>query len=221
MGTNLDNMSASNNMRETERTIGNIQTEPTKECVIAQEGIEKYIEKPCIEACRRLWDLNIVTYESSGNEHGGWIAIPKDGLSEENSIRLKEAMSIGIDGYSDEISYKEYSGIEVSSAGNEDEVSSKLLELTTLFEMQDIKEGVYTREGFLVLGCNCCSNLIEGDGTINRTFDPKKMTKSFEEYVAEKAAIYIPEEGRVYLNDYYLQKHKNYLKYLAETKPTS
>jgi hypothetical protein len=102
----LNNFSQIN--MKTENIIGNIQAPPLMEYVIAEEGIEKYIESPCIKACQQLWKLNISTLESSGNNNGGWIAISFNSLSEENKRILNDYINRDIEGYSDEISGKNY-----------------------------------------------------------------------------------------------------------------
>jgi hypothetical protein len=187
----MDKEPAYKKQLQTESIVGNIQREPTIEYTIAQEGIEKYIETPCIEACKKLWDLNITTFESSGTDRGGWIAIYESKLSEENKRRLEEYIEAGIEGYSDEITGKEFSGIEVLNVNSEYEVSSKLLDLTNIFEMQDVKDGVYTKEVYLSLECGCANYSIENNGNIAIEFDPKRMEKTFEEYLfRQKSDIY-------------------------------
>lgn len=194
-----------------------IQRPPTKEYCIVEEGIEKYIEELCIEACKKLWVLNIATLESSGDQRRGWIALDRCSLNDANLQRLKEAVENDVDGYSDHVSYKGYVGIVVRDARSAQEVSDRLLDLVGIFEMQDTLVGVYDKEGFLTSECDCrVFDHMEKDGTFVFVFDPSKMNKSFEEYIKEKGAVYDVGEDKVYLNDYYYQKHQNYLKYKAE-----
>jgi hypothetical protein len=203
---------------QTEKIIGNINKEPLSEHVIVNDGIEKYIEVPCLEACLKLWSLNITTFESSGNNRGGWIAISYNMLSEENKSIFMNMIKNNIDGYSREISYKGYDGIYVLGTISEEEVSSRLLELASVFQMQDIKYGVMSVEDYFMKVCNCANYQVLSDGTIELSFAKEKMVKSFDKYLLENGGIYSEEENKVYLNSYYYNKHLNYLNSLKETR---
>ncbi len=69
--------------------------------------------------------------------------------------------------------------------------------------------------------CNC--EKVEGlteykKQDVQVVFDIKKMDKSFKEYLKDSGyeKFYIPEEHRIYLNEYYYNAHQNYMKYKIE-----
>ena len=67
-----------------------------------------------------------------------------------------------------------------------------------------------------VCDCEKVEGMKENSENLNIkiVFDENKMEKTFEEYLKEKnfEHLYLKEEDRIYLDQYYLDAHKNYLK---------
>jgi transcriptional regulator of heat shock response len=61
---------------------------------LTSENLQDFIEEPCLDACRRLYNLNIETTMSSANKKDvgsyGYINIALDSLSEENQQIILE-----------------------------------------------------------------------------------------------------------------------------------
>lgn len=201
-----------------------------------EQNPEQYVIPECLDACRILWAKNIFTGMCSNNQDDGntWIAIEK--LSEKNSKILDEIKKLGYVSF-----YRSWEQLIVNDEG---EKAKELLErLASQFEIQDIPYGYDSIEDFLVdigiskevpnpifvkkdTGAMSETDRIEymfspqSSETIT-VYDATKLQKPIQEYVEEngKSQLYLPDEGRVYDSDYYLQKHNNYLQHLAEETP--
>lgn len=182
---------------------------------ILKEGIEKHVNELCIDTCQDLWKKNIYTKEIKVDENK--IEIILDKLNEENvSIFGKRAEK-------NENKYilnenNEYT-IQVQRTNKTDgAIKSELKNSIKYFFIQDIETGFLDKKKFLMNVCDCekVEGMKENSENLNIkiVFDESKMEKTFEEYLKEKnyEHLYLKEEDRVYLDEYYLNAHKNYLK---------
>lgn len=193
------------------------------------EQPEVFIEKGCLDACKALWDLNITTRESNGWEKNAYIVLGQ--LSDENMEIFKELAK------QDPEHYEIQEEVEMAVKNGRGKVDlDKLMknqlgakfgnccvlkskngvissDLIEPFMMQDIYEKVCSGELFLMCYCDCCTHVFENDDVV-RVFDKSKQTKSIEEYAKEKGAIYVKEEDKVYLYQFYYDRHLKYLDYL-------
>lgn len=220
---------------------------------IIADGIEKYIEKPCIEPCQVLWFLNVETFESNANSafDEAWIALLE--LSEENQIIFDELAKSYPHNYKRSYGLKEGESLHVNfDPQKPNQTIIDFLKLIKNFKMQDIsKRGYQTIEDFLIntYGCykevpnpeyiymepvvpsNLSSNFEEiieymeykyslKSKKVIKVLDKTKMKKSAEQYIATAGLtdLYIPNEGKIYKNQFYLNNHKRYLQYLLATK---
>lgn len=199
------------------------------------EQPEIFIEKGCLEACKALWDLNITTRESNGWENNAYIVLGE--LSEENLAIFTELAK------QDPEHYEFQEEVEMTVEKGKSKVDlDKLIKnqlgakfgnccvlkskngvispnLIEPFIIQDIYENVYIGEQFLMSCCGCCTYGVE-NGDVIRVFDKSKQTKSIEEYAKEKGAIYVKEEDKVYLSQFYYDRHLKYLDYLKQKNET-
>lgn len=182
---------------------------------IIKEGIEKHVNELCIDTCQDLWKKNIYTKEIKVDENK--IEIILDKLNTENvSVFGKRAEK-------NENKYivnenNDYT-IQIQRTNKSDgAIKSELKNSIKYFFIQDVETGFLDKKKFLMNVCDC--EKVEGmkenskDLNIKIVFDEDKMEKTFEEYLKEKnyEHLYLKEEDRVYLDEYYLDAHKNYLK---------
>ncbi len=169
---------------------------------------ELYIEKGCLDACKSLWDLNITTQESEGHGNSAWIELGK--LSDQNFEIFKELVKKQPRKYQITDYFKSIKKTCIIR-GVKGRISQDLIKP---FVMQDIYEGVLNSQDFLTDKCGCHSWSERGDGKIERVFNKSKQTKSIEEYAKEKGCIYDKEEDKVYLSQFYYDRHLKYLDYI-------
>lgn len=181
------------------------------------EQPEEYIIPECLPACKDLWGKNIDTVQCS-NYGDKKLYIELGLLSDENKAILRELIEHNAVGYS-------FNGVNLVGGRNENRIEAKtpeeLYELARAFVMQDVQEG----EGFASVEdflkefrtseeLDKYGNVIElldGQGYPNATLERALIA-------LRKEHLYIPDEGRVYKNDFYLQKHNNYLKFKNPNK---
>lgn len=180
---------------------------------ILDNGIENYIEKGCIEPCKRLWNLNIYTFESSNNASykTAWIDILD--LSEENMLIFQELVEQGKAGKNP------YTHCECLIAPLGENAESTFLEAISKFKIQDISPKFYkTEEAFLdnAKRENGKCNILD-DGTIERLPNPKLKNLTFEEALhnSGKEFLYEPDSHRVFEDEMSLN---GYLRYKESTK---
>ncbi|MDO8524012.1 MAG: hypothetical protein Q7R99_00095 [bacterium] len=116
----------------------------SRSCIIkTKEEINRYVEKPLVEACEMLWDKGIRTLESSADKQDfeargyGYIVVAYDSLSDENKKIVDE--SEDIDGLSDYDSWTKAFDLKIpleSEDVKQEEVSQKALELVSRFQSQ-------------------------------------------------------------------------------------
>ncbi len=143
-----------------------IELEQKGLAVIGSEGcipknrdyIPLYADEPCVEACQKLYDLNIETYTSGGHVDGkenatssAYIGIVYDTLSDENKLIANYLIEKGIiqsiennqgRGQGNTISIS----IPIHSDDLVGDVSDKLLLVANEFKQQDVLYARYTYE---------------------------------------------------------------------------
>lgn len=182
---------------------------------IIRDGIGKHIHSLCIDTCRNLWDKNIYTKKIKVDDEK--IEIVLDKLSEDNkSIFERRAKKSKekyiIDENGDYV-------LRINRARKSDgTIKNELKNIEKYFFLQDVEIGFLNKEKFLMNICDCekVEGMKENSPNLNLkiVFDESKMEKTFEEYLKEKdyEHLYIPDENRVYMDEYYLDGHRNYLK---------
>ena len=179
---------------------------------------ETIIEIGVIDACKKLWDLNIFTIESNGHGGKSWVKLMS--LDEENkqifeefAVRYPKNYEVG--------STKNNNDFMIRGDG--EYLSPALIEG---FAMQDVPVDAYKdEEDFLIINGNYAKYELssERDGSLITTFDSSKLTDTIENTVIfvmkEKGIplhLYVPEEHRIYENEYCLNAHKKYIRALQK-----
>ena len=189
-----------------------VKSKPIHE--IYKEGLENYIEEPCVKVCKEVWDKNIFTKESiiDGEE----VKIVFDKLSDENSQIFKNLSNLDREHYC--YSNNNEPILRVScNRENYFTVSNELEELASPFKLQDITSGYMTEKEFLMNICSC--EKVEGikehtkDWKAEFIFDPNKVVKNLSENFKEYSYddLFVAEEGRIYKDKFYLDAHKKFL----------
>lgn len=194
----------------------NVKEKPIHE--IYNEGIEKYIEAPCVNACKKLWDKNMFTKASVIDNNK--ISIVFDKLSKENENIFSKLVQEDNKHYC--YSIKNEPRIQIDFNNNAKENSVYLENLVEPFKLQDVTSGYMEKEEFLMKVCNC--ERVEGikehtkEWNAEFVFAPEKVEKTFNEYLKEYLyeELFVPEEGRIYKDKFYLDAHKKYLNSIRE-----
>ena len=194
----------------------NVPEKPIHE--IYNEGIEKYIEAPCVNACKKLWDKNMFTKASVIDNNK--ISIVFDKLSKENENIFSKLVQEDNKHYC--YSIKNEPRIQIDFNNNAKENSVYLENLVEPFKLQDVTSGYMEKEEFLMKVCNC--ERVEGikehtkEWNAEFVFAPEKVEKTFNEYLKEYLYedLFVPEEGRIYKDKFYLDAHKKYLNSIRE-----
>lgn len=176
------------------------------------------IEPGVIDACKKLWDLNIFTFESNGHGNSSWIVLMS--LDKENQKIFED------------FAEKYPKNYQLGSTKNENDLIIRgdggylSPNLIDGFVMQDVIADAYKdEENFLIANANYVTYELspEGDGSLIAIFDSSKLTDTIENTVIsvmkEKGIsleLYVPEEHRIYANEYCLKAHKKYLKALQK-----
>lgn len=119
---------------------------------LTRNRFPKYIEIPCLEACLKLYDLNIKTFSSGCNKinyDNAHIQIDYQSLSEENKKIVEELIRNNL-ATKEFYNNMEYVTIFTKTNLNDDvhDVSNKLLEIVKLFAYQDVLYGFISLEEF-------------------------------------------------------------------------
>ena len=185
---------------------------------LIMNGPEKYIEPVCIKACKELWNKNIYALASFENNDDLYLIL--DTLDVENMRIFKNKYRENSENYFMNVSDRKYFGIKIQDYLELEECETVLIDLVSDFKMQDIQRGYLTEKTFLMNICNC--EKVEGlreykkhkKQDLRVVFDINKMEKSFKEYLKESGyeKFYIPQEHRIYINDYYYEAHEKYKK---------
>lgn len=135
--------------------------------------LDLIIDLPCLEACKYLYDCNILTTNSSANKtnkNSGFITILFSSLSDENKKVLDDLVLKGLvqlredfdknnnnESFMIEVPIKENTTVE--------EFYNQMLTIVKNFLPQEINYGYYTKEKFGNLVIEKFSNVILSDGT--------------------------------------------------------
>lgn len=178
------------------------------------------IEAGAIDACKKLWDLNIFTTSSQGRGNSSGVTLD---MLDENNRKI-------FDQFAEKYpkNYRWFAGMKSDSEspniyGDGGYLSPDLIEG---FVMQDVPPSAYIdEENFLILNANYVTYELspQGDGSLIAMFDESKLTDTIENTVIavmkEKGIpleLYVPGERRIYANTYCLNAHKKYLKALQK-----
>lgn len=196
---------------------------------------EKWIIKECIPACKILWSKNIFTFMCSDYvDYDAWIELDLDVLSNEN-LEILEQIKLEYECFS---YHQGCINIKVTGMGKK--AQSELIKIANRFKMQDVphKYAVISLEE-LLMSCGCFSliknpdyvsveeqmakmdfenwrNVEFSEPTI-RVFDSLKVVKPVEEYIADYGAV-VSEDGTIYVDQFYYDKHLNYVFYLNDNE---
>jgi len=177
-------------------------------------GPKDYIEPVCISACQNLWNKNIYALGSIEINNDMYLILDK--LSTENIKIFKEKYKKNSKNYCLNLGSEKFRAIKVANYKNIKNVDKQFMKLVKDFKLQDIQRGYLTEKTFLMNVCDC--EKVEGlkeykKQDLQVVFDVKKMDKSFKAYLqdTEYKDFYVPEEHRIYLNEFFYNAHKNYL----------
>lgn len=181
---------------------------------LIMKGPKDYIEPLCVSACEDLWKKNIYVLASINVNNDLYLILDK--LSNENMEIFKSKYREDSDSYCANLGKGKYIGVKVENYLEQKNVEKQFKDLVSVFKMQDIQRGYLTEKTFLMNICNC--EKVEGMSENKRqdlqiVFDIEKMNKSFKEYLNDTgySEFYVPEEHRIYLNEYYYNAHQNYI----------
>lgn len=185
------------------------------------KGPKYYLDPIYIEVAEELQKKNIFTV-ATVNYHD-YIYLILDKLDLENMKILKEKYKENPNNYFINFEKSNYSGIRVKKSSDQTNrnISNEFLLYASDFKLQDIQRGYLNEKNFLMDICNC--EKVEGLKEIKPddakiVFDINKMDKSFRDYLNDSGyeQYYLPEEHRIYLNEFYFNAHQNYLDNLKD-----
>ena len=199
----IENQDNQSNYRKKVKDIEPIETEGT---IITRETLHDFVEEPCLDACRYLYDLNIQTTMSSANKKDvgryGYIHIALDSLSVENQqiiLRMLEQ-----ENNEERIRLcKEHGSvptriISIQTPINEDttvgEVKKDFMQILSTLKMQDVLYGRYSHEEIIQYIKGCYGQDIEID----------------EELIKAMGYWYCSDENVYFESEELLNKHLRY-----------
>ena len=186
---------------------------------IVKDGIETHINPICVKVYKKLLDRNIFVKDVFVNDSR--IRITLDKLSLENELIYNESCQFH------PLKYKKIGNnyvLEIQRENKSDSVlKNELVKSMRFLSMQDVQIGFIDKKRFLMNFCDC--EKVEGhtdleyNKNIKIIFDESKMEKSFEEYLVDKKLdrLYSTDNGKVYLDEYYLNAHLKYLDYMKNS----
>lgn len=149
----------------------------TRDTIIKDRKVlDLIIDKPCIAACKYLFDCNILTQNSSANQNDlstgvGYITIDYKSLDDHNKKVYEDLLNRGIaTQYVEErlhgldVVNRQHFTIEVPLNENTDseEFSNLMLEIAKNFSPQEILYGFYTQEEMEIIAENSLNSYYEG-----------------------------------------------------------
>ncbi len=189
-----------------------------------RDAVVLYADEPCVEACKRLYDLNIETITSNGHIEGedndtdyAYIGINYESLSDENKEIANSLITKGI---IDPVQYNRgHSGvtitIKVLIRGDSlvGDISDKLLEFANLFQEQDVLYGRYTLEDLKKKYFKPKEGQYEDEITLE-IISEEEIDERFKYYL-ETGVIkldYTEDNEHFFKTEDLLRKHKEYIK---------
>lgn len=151
--------------------------EPIETCssTLTRDTLHEFVEEPCLEACRYLYDLNIQTTMSSANKKDvgghGYINIALDSLSIENKNILLGMLKHDNNGNRIRLG-KEHGPIPIQIISiktpiNEEttvgDVREDFIRVLSSLKMQDVLYGRYSRDDVIQFIKSCFAQDIEID----------------------------------------------------------
>lgn len=178
----------------------------TRDTIIKnREVLDLIVDPPCLEACKYLFDCNILTLNSSANQNDlstgyGYITIDYKSLDEHNKKVYEDLLKRGIASpynthYYDktDVVETEMFTIEVPLNENTDseEFSNTILEIAKQFSKQDVLYGFYTQEEIETIAQNSMGMYVDNDEgfpyfenyLMNKYGESIKMSDLVNEYV--------------------------------------
>lgn len=200
---NLDNQEEQSIYKKKIRDIEPIETGGS---IVTRETLQDFIEVPCLDACRYLYDLNIQTTMSSANKKDvvgyGYIHIALDSLSTENQqivLRMLEQ-----DNNEDRFSLGTEHGsvpkrfISIKTPINEEttvgDVRKDFMQVLSSLKIQDVLYGRYSRDEVIQYIKSYYGQDIEID----------------EELIKDIGFCYCSDEDIYFENEELLNKHLKY-----------
>lgn len=200
---NLDNPEEQSIYKKKIRDIEPIETGGS---IVTRETLQDFIEVPCLDACRYLYDLNIQTTMSSANKKDvvgyGYIHIALDSLSTENQqivLRMLEQ-----DNNKDRFSLGTEHGsiperiISIKTPINEEttvgDVKKDFMQVLSSLKIQDVLYGRYSRDEVIQYIKSYYGQDIEID----------------EELIKDIGFCYCSDEDIYFENEELLNKHLKY-----------
>ena len=166
----------------------------------SKDTLDLIIDSPCLEACKYLYDCNVLTVNSSANKtnsNRGYITIQYSSLSdynkqvvdklvEEKIIQLRDDFDKDKKGETFDIT------IPINENTTVEEFFNQMLEIVKNFQPQKIKYGFYTQEKFrkLILETISYATMLDGTKFINLLIDK-----------INSGEIPIDEEGEIELSN--------------------
>lgn len=177
---------------------------------IVVKNPEEYIIPGCLGACRSLWDKNIETFMVSNLQDDHLYVLLME-LSENNLHRFQELMKV--DSRYFYTPYRSAYGIQV--LGTDAQAQETLIELTNVFEMQDVMPFRYQTKDEFLKEYKTQGGEYDFDSNLHmvRLENPELANVTFEEALEKsgKQDLYVPEEGRVYVDALFLSWHQRYI----------
>ena len=178
---------------------------------LTRKTLEDFVEEPCLDACRQLYDLNIQTYMSSANKqnvgNSAWISIFFDSLSEENKKIIDMMKNNNNGSYitkeEPDFGSKDNPNVKciitINVPVNEEttvgEVREIFLRTISSLKLQDVLYGRYSRE-----------EVIE---EIRKTWGVQGMEVD-DELIKEMGYYYSKDDGIYFHGEELLKKHLEY-----------
>lgn len=178
---------------------------------------EEYRRLKCTTLRKNLENKNISVLDVQKSSKNVFLVLDK--LDNNNSKIFKNKHKENPENYCVNLKNPDYFALKIKNVPTKTtkELEEELCDLVSEFELQDIQRGYLNEKSFLMNVCNC--EKVEGirenaknDPKI--VFDVNKMEKSFREYLKETGYenLYIQDEHRIYLNNYYYNCHQKYIK---------
>lgn len=191
-----------------------------------RDAILLYADEPCVEACQKLYDLNIETFTSGGHVtdilKNAFIGIVYDTLSEENKKIVADMINLGI---IDKIDNNRGRGLAVNlvvpinSESLVGEVSDKLLALASFFKQQDVLYGRKTLQELQDSYFTPLGNGYYKDKCTFEEIDASEKEKRLPEYIELFSDKWYSLDGELFfVSEDLARKHQEYMDSISNVK---
>ena len=206
-----------------EKEIEGLAKINTEGCIPkTRDYIRLYADEPCLEACQKLYDLNIETYTSGGHVDGkenetaiAFIGVIYDSLSEENKGIVSSLVERGIIPPITDRGEEKALSIQVPIHSDDlvGDVSDKLLAIASEFQQQDVLYGRYTYEQLRNIYFRKLDTGLYEDGITLEEIPEEEIDDRLKGY---QEVGYIPcfsEDGDLFfITEDLLNKHSEFIK---------